>query len=423
MGARLDRGLMLFQQSRYELAEKEFRGALAEDPQNAMSHAFLAYCLTERGLHNDAEQEGKEAIQLAPDWAFSHFVLARVFYDRDQYPEAERAIFEAIRLDPQDADHHALYAAILADQGRWEEALQSTERGLAIDPEDVGCTNLRAMALVRLNRRDEAGATVATALARNPESAFTHANQGWTLLHQGDHRQAFEHFREALRLDPEIDWARQGIVEAMKARNPLYRPLLGYFLWMSRLSEKAQWAVIITIFIGPRILRALAKANPALLPYLAPLIAVILLFVVMTWVADPLFNLLLRLDKFGRLALSREQVVSSNCVGICMLGVLLGFLAFAITRNPAGLTCAIASGMLIVPVAAVFHCSKGWRRLVMSLYTGALAAVAVGGVVLTAVTHKGVGSDIFAGPAAATIAIVIVGAAASTWLALPLSRG
>ena len=119
-----------------------------------------------------------------------------MFYDRDQYPEAERAIFEAIRLDPQDADHHALYAAILADQGRWQEALQSTERGLAIDPEDVGCTNLRAMALVRLNRRDEAGATVATALARNPESAFTHANQGWTLLHQGDHRQAFEHFRE-----------------------------------------------------------------------------------------------------------------------------------------------------------------------------------------------------------------------------------
>ena len=109
MSARLDRGLMLFQQSRYELAEKEFRGALAEDPQNAMSHAFLAYCLTERGLHDEAEQEGKEAVQLAPDAAFTHYVLARVFYNRDLYPEAERAIFEAIRLDPDDADHHALY--------------------------------------------------------------------------------------------------------------------------------------------------------------------------------------------------------------------------------------------------------------------------------------------------------------------------
>jgi hypothetical protein len=98
----------------------------------------------------------------------------------------------------------------------------------------------------------------------------------------------------------------------MKARNPLYRPILGYFLWMSRLSDKAQWAVIIALFMGARFLRALAKANPALLPYLAPLVAVTLLFVVMTWVADPLFNLMRRLDRFGRLALSREQVVASN---------------------------------------------------------------------------------------------------------------
>ena len=265
---------------------------------------------------------------------------------------------------------------------------------------------------------------IATALARNPESAFTHANQGWTLLHQGDHRRAFEHFREALRLDPEIDWARQGIVEAMKARNPLYRPLLGYFLWMSRLSDKAQWAVIIAIYMGPKILNAVAKANPALVPWVAPLVAVILLFVVMTWVADPLFNLMLRLDKFGRLALSREQVVASNWIGACLIGVLLGFLAYAITRNPAGHACAIASGVLIVPTAAIFHCSERLAAVRHGTLHGETAAVAVFGVVLAAVTYRnGLDSSLFTGPAAVTTAIVIVGAALSTWLALPLSRG
>jgi hypothetical protein len=103
--------------------------------------------------------------------------------------------------------------------------------------------------------------------------------------------------------------------------------------------------------------------------------------------------------------------------------VVLGFLAFAIAKNPAGLICAIVSGMLMVPVAAIFHCSTGWRRLVMALYTSVPAAVAVGGVVLTAVTYKGMDSGLFTGPAAVTTAIVIVGAATSTWLALPLSRG
>ena len=42
-----------------------------------------------------------------------------------------------------------------------------------------------------------------------------------------------------------VDWARQGILEALKARHLLYRLMLWYFLWMAKLSEKAQWAVVI----------------------------------------------------------------------------------------------------------------------------------------------------------------------------------
>ena len=34
------------------------------------------------------------------------------------------------------------------------------------------------------------------------------------------------------------------------------------------------------------------------------------MMVLLTWLAVPIFNLLLRLDRFGRLVLSREQIVS-----------------------------------------------------------------------------------------------------------------
>ncbi len=50
--------------------------------------------------------------------------------------------------------------------------------------------------------------TLGSALANDPENALTHANQGWALLHRGDHERALEHFREALRIDPELEWAR-----------------------------------------------------------------------------------------------------------------------------------------------------------------------------------------------------------------------
>ena len=37
-----------------------------------------------------------------------------------------------------------------------------------------------------------------------------------------------------------LDWARVGMIEALKARNPVYRLLLLYFLWMSRLARRAR---------------------------------------------------------------------------------------------------------------------------------------------------------------------------------------
>ena len=198
--------------------------------------------------------------------------------------------------------------------------------GLQMDSEHVGCTNLRAMALVKLGRRQEAGATIDAALARNPENSMTHANQGWTLLESRDHKKALEHFRESLRLDPENEWARQGIVESLKAKHLIYSWMLRYFLWMSKLSPRAQWGVILGAYFGNRILSGLSRSNPELAPWILPVKILYLIFVILTWTAHPLFNLLLRLNRFGRFALSREQVVASNWLGAT---VLLGLISIA----------------------------------------------------------------------------------------------
>src|SRR5262249_17996730 len=190
------------------------------------------------------------------------------------------------------------------------------EGGLALDPEHVGCTNLRAMALVKLGRNAEAGAALADTLANDPENAFSHANQGWALLHQGQPRQALEHFREALRLEPGLEFARAGILEAIKARNPVYGLMLRYFLWMGRLRRGAHWAVILGLyFVFNCVLGNMADANPAWRPWVMPLQVAYIAFVVLTWIAEPLFNLLLRLDRFGRHALTREEIVATNWVG------------------------------------------------------------------------------------------------------------
>jgi len=383
MSPQLQRAQLLFQQNRYEMAEAELRQALANEPDDAYAHALLALCLSERKEFKDATTEAEQAVHLAPDFPFAHYALAQVLRDRNRLDEALAAIQEAVRLDPEDADYCALLAQVHIDRRNWPLALEAAERGLQHDSEHVACTNLRAIALVKLGRRAEAGATIDAALARNPDNAVTHANQGWTYLEQNNPQKALEHFREALRLDPTNEWARHGIVEALKARNIIYALMLRYFLWMSKLSTGAQWAVILGFYFGNRALAGAARSNPDLAPWLLPLRIFLFAAVLLTWTADPLFNLLLRVNRFGRLALSREQTVATNWFGLCVLLALVSLaLCFIFGWSSVFLLSALVFGFLMIPVAGTFKAHLGWPRNVLGIWTSLLALAGMAALVL-----------------------------------------
>lgn len=390
MNANLERGLLLYQQSRYELAEDQLRQALAADPHDAHAHALLALCLNARERFKEATEAARQAIHLAPDFSFAHYAHARVLHDRNHFPEARAAIEEAIRLDSTDADYFSLLAAVHFDEKRWQDAANTAEQGLQFDPEHVGCTNLRAMAMVKLGRKAEAGATIDAALAKNPDNAVTHANQGWTLLERGDPKKALEHFREALRLDPENEWARHGIVEALKARNLLYALMLRYFLWMSKLSHNAQWGIIIGGYIGNRILGGMARSNPEFAPWILPLRVLYVTFAVLTWTAYPMFNLMLRLNRFGRLALTPEQTVESNWVGASFFLALVslgGCVAMGF-GSPWLMSLAVF-GLLLMPLSGLFRCALGWPRWTMIGVVGALLLVGIPANVMLWLAYRG----------------------------------
>jgi tetratricopeptide (TPR) repeat protein len=366
------RAMILHEQRRYADAERELRLALSSDPSNAEIHAMLALCLAELERLPEATDEAQQAVGLAPDLPFTHYALAQVFTERNRFEEALAAISQALSLNPHNPSYLSMQAAIYYNLRQWPAALDAADRGLAIDPEHERCINIRAMALVKLGRRDEAGAAINAALQRNPEDALTHANQGWTCLHQGDHRAAMIHFREALRLEPELLWARQGMVESLKARNPIYKIMLAYFLFMGRLSRRAQWGIIMGGFIGIQVLDGIARSNPGLAPFTLPLILLYSAFAIMTWVADPLFNLLLRVDRFGKYALSRRQIWGANCTGLILLIALsLGGLAW-VYGSAILLVGALGALLYMIPTSAIFKAPEGWPRYALIAYAGVL---------------------------------------------------
>ena len=394
----LQRGELLYQQARYDLAETELRQAHGAEPGDAYAHSLLALTLIKRQQLAEATEEARQAIHLAPDFPFAHYALAKVCYERDRYDDARAAILEAIRLDPDDPDYRFLLSAMHYDERRWQECLDVAEEGLALDPEHGGCSNLRAMALTKLGRASEAGATIDATLARDPQNPAAHANKGWSLLESGSANEALESFREALRLDPQNEWARQGIVEALKARNPVYSLMLRYFLWMSKLSRRQQIAFAAAGYFVARV---------------TGLMLLWALFILMTWTAEPFFNLLLRLNRFGRLALSREQIVESNWIGATILVAALSLGAFFLTaRDDTFLMAAFVFAFLIIPLAGTFKTPVGWPRTTMSIYTAAMAALGVAAAIMFDPTAE-MGTDAGVG----LLVAFILGVIGSSWLA------
>lgn len=386
MSHRLDRAQMLLQQSRPADAERETLLALAEDPDSARGHAYLALSRIDLSKHVEALAAAQRAVALSPDDPFSHHILAVVLNRLEREKEARVAIEEAIRLDPDNETHFAVLASVHLALRDWSAALEAAERGLAINPEDVPCANLRSMALVRLGRKEEAMQTVDFALERAPENAWAHANQGWNCLHRNDPKRAQDHFREALRLEPDFEYARQGMLEALKARNPVYRGMLAYFLWMGRLSVKLQWVFILGTMFGVRAARTLAEQRPELGVVLWPVIIGFYLFIYLSWTAGPMFNLLLRFDRFGRLVLSRDERHATNWFGACVL-LLLGALGWWATGNLLGMFGAIVGAMLSVCVAITFNRTEK-KRAGFAVATAFMAAIGLGGIALVATGNE-----------------------------------
>lgn len=371
----MQRALVLIDQGRFDLAEHELARVLAASPDHPTAHAYLSLCLGERGDWQKATDEAEQAIRIDPTWPFAHHMLGRVLLQRSHYPEAEEALREAIRLDPYDPNHFAALGQLHLALKDWRAALVDAEEGLKLDAEHIGCQNLRAVALTQLGRKEEAAFHLASTLAHAPEDPYSHANQGWNYLHQGNANKALEHFREALRLDPTFDYAKAGMIEALKARHRIYALFLRYFLWMSRLSPGVQWALVVGGLLGYQFLLDVSRKNPDLAPFIVPLLIAYVAFALMSWIASPLFNLLLKLNRDGRYALTREQSIQANFVGLLVVAALTCLVAWLASDEDLALIGAIYFGFLLLPVTAIFNCSEGWPRTAMSLYTLGLVII------------------------------------------------
>ena len=367
MSRYIERAQVLIAQSRYDAAEKEIGKALSETPDDPLAHAFLALILCEKKQYIEAIRLARFAVSAEPDAPFYHYVLSIALQKWGRLDDAMQSIDEAIRLDPEDADYFETKSAILAAQYQWDDALTASEQGLAIEADHIGCANIRALALNQLGRKEEAAGVLTETLRQAPENAHTHLNMGWTKLRANQPDEALRHFNEAIRIDPTLETAKAGIIEALKAKSPVYSILLRWFLWLSRFSSRTRFMIIFGVFAINAVLVRVVN-NLDTLAWLRPIISLpYLSFVLMTWFASPLLNTLMMSNRYFRNTLTTKERISSLVIGggVILISVINAYLLYEHRTNYFTaflLYCVLfplsgafgASGRIFKPIAWIF---------------------------------------------------------------------
>lgn len=413
MSSSIERARHLRERHRHEEAVALLHLHLADFPDDPQAYVELAFNHLEMpGKRSQAVDHILKAIGILPDIGELHALHARTLNQLDRHKEGLAAAERAISLDPENAFCWVSKGESLLGLSEWKSAEAALDQALRIDPDNTVASNLRSVALRMQNRLDESNEETKRRLARDPENPISLANAGWSALQSGKIEQAENLFRDSLRIDPECEYARDGLKESFRARSGFYRLFLRWVFFMQRFNEKNQIFIMIGIVVGFRFIRTAAQAiNPALLP---PLFVLFYLFIFGTWLASGLANLMILRDKSARLSLDRSEKIDGMVVGGgFMTGLVLGLTGLAFGQDVMMLVgamlmlAAIPSSMCFVDASLKARFVFGGAAVLIYL-TGTLGIIGYSNIANADLIKHGVGAIL--GP----IFITFI----STWLAM-----
>ncbi len=329
MSVLLDQARLLLDQGRAKDAEVKIKQFLQQEPDNDYALSLLARCLFHRKLFAEGITVIQNAIRCNPQESFYYYLLGFGHYQQDHNGPAIDQLNRAIGLNPWHAEYFGLLSFVLLAEKQFHAALDKANEGLALEADNITCLNARAMALNKLKKTEEAIATMQDALAHDPDSEFTHTTIGWNLLERGRHKEAATHFREALRINPTMQNAQNGLKEALKSKIPPYKWLLQYSFWVNNQGKRLKVAMPIILFIVFRLLITVFRQSSTTDMLVWVVVGIYLVFVIGSWTMNSLANFFLLFHPDGKYALTNTErwsaitVVTAMVTGFAVLGLAL----------------------------------------------------------------------------------------------------
>jgi len=373
----LQRAGLLIQHRRFDEASAVLMQSLSLNPNDPDTLRLLGICRFSRDDNKGALAAFQQAISADPEEAELRVWVARTQAELKQLDAAHRSLDEAQAMDPDLSEIHSTRSLLFYHQTKWAEAEKAAKAALELDADDLTAQNILSHALMMQGLKEESEAHIHQRFARDPESEYTHIAAGYAALRRGDHAGAAVHFTEALRLNPESEGAREGLLTSFRARSLIYRSFLAFSFKISQLQQKYRIGLFIGAYVVYRLaVNTLRPAYPALATAVIVLYA---LFVFWTYVAQGIGTLVILGDPTARMALRPREKWEGILVGGSALIGLAVILASLIFGLPGGV---FNLGLGLAALSIPWSLSLGTSNRTGQYLYGSFAALATIGVLL-----------------------------------------
>lgn len=174
-------------------------------------HQLLGEAYETQGRLDRALGEYEFAALLNPEAAGPRLSAAEVQLARKSPAAARKLLDEAARIDPSSFDVALVSGRVLEAEGRTNDAIAAYERAIAINGANPRPRRLLVELAIGAKRYDVAEAQLQQLARMGYQPARSHAALGRLAQMRGANAEAAQHYREALRFDPDLAIARQGL--------------------------------------------------------------------------------------------------------------------------------------------------------------------------------------------------------------------
>ncbi|RYZ14053.1 MAG: tetratricopeptide repeat protein [Alphaproteobacteria bacterium] len=182
-------------------AMREFRGALAIEPEHVEALIGISQCHINRREFEAGDVVAATLLSVAPNVPQSHRLKSELLRLRGRRQEARKYSEEAVRLDPDDPVSYHFLAVVLFDQKKYAQALKVIEKGREVAPWYAVLAAQKALVLLESKGAKAAEPFADEALRMSPDDRYVLAVAGQVALMRGKLEKAHDLLGAVLRRD------------------------------------------------------------------------------------------------------------------------------------------------------------------------------------------------------------------------------